>query len=338
MKKVGVGVASAWQGSNYHYGAADQSTLSLELTAEPRLKVGVAAADLGQGSNETICQIVSEAFNGFPIPQIDFIDPDTAVTPDGGATGASRFTEVAGSAALKASTKLISIIQVVASELLDTPPRDIRVEGEDIFGRSGSSLRLDEVVETAEAMDISLKVIASHQPPPTEALDERGQGYGVNQFAYATYIAEVEVDTDTGEVHVLKVSTFIDAGRIIRRTGAEMQVDGGLVMGLGNALTEEVVQTNGKVETDGFATYLIPSVLDTPTEVTYHFVDEPVSSNELGAKGMAELSMVPIIPAITNAIHDAVGVRITQLPASPERILVALTDLENQTASKVDDG
>ena len=150
MKRPGVGVASAWQGSNYHYGAVDNSTISLELTSEPRLRVGVAAADLGQGSNETICQIISDAFCGFPIYQIDFIDPDTAVTPDGGATGASRFTEVAGSAALKAAQKLISALQLVASEMLDTPPQDIRIEGIRAYGGDGSFLRLTEVVEAAK--------------------------------------------------------------------------------------------------------------------------------------------------------------------------------------------
>lgn len=337
MKRPGVGVASAWQGSNYHYGAVDNSTISLELTSEPRLRVGVAAADLGQGSNETICQIISDAFCGFPIYQIDFIDPDTAVTPDGGATGASRFTEVTGSAALKAAQKLISALQLVASEMLDTPPQDIRIEGIRAYGGDGSFLRLTEVVEAAKAMEISLKVITSHQPPPTEALDDKGQGYGVNQFAYATYIVEVEVDTDTGEVQVLKASTFIDAGKIIRPTGAEMQVDGGLAMGLGNTLIEEVIQIEGRVETDGFSTYLIPSVFDVPSEITYHFVDEPVSSNELGAKGMAEITVVPIIPAIINAIYNAIGVRLTQLPATPERILLALKDLENPSAQKRND-
>jgi CO/xanthine dehydrogenase Mo-binding subunit len=334
MKKLGIGIASAWQGSNYHYGAVDQATLSLELTDGPRLRVGVAAADLGQGSNETICQIVSNAFYGFPIQQIDFLDPDTTITPDGGPTGASRFTEVTGSAALKASQQLLSKIQLIAAEMLDTPPGDIRIEADLAHGQGDSQTTLAEVVKFAEMMGMSLRVTASHQPPPTEALDEKGQGYGVNQFSYATYVAEVEVDTDTGEVRVLKVSTFLDAGKIIRLDGAEMQVDGGLVMGLGHALTEDIIQTEGKVETDGFATYLIPSVYDVPAEISYDFVDEPVSSNELGAKGMAELTMVPIIPAIINAIYNAVGIRITQLPATPERILLALNDLEMDHATK----
>jgi CO/xanthine dehydrogenase Mo-binding subunit len=329
MKQRGIGVASGWQGSNYHYGAADQATLSLELTAESRLRIGVAAADLGQGSNETICEVVSDAFSGFPIHKIDFLDPDTAVTPDGGATGASRFTEVVGSAALKASQNLIYRIQMLASEILEAPPNDIRVKGEHVVSGDGSLIPLDEIVESAQTTEISLKVIASHQPPPTEPLDKFGQGYGVNQYAYATYIVEVEVDTDTGEVSVLKASTFIDAGRIIRPVGARMQVDGGLMMGLGNALTEELIQQEGKVQTHGYSTYLIPSVSDVPDEVYYHFVDEAVSSNELGAKGMAEIAMVPIIPAIVNAIYNAIGVRITKLPATPERILLALEETDS---------
>ncbi|MCK4794940.1 MAG: xanthine dehydrogenase family protein molybdopterin-binding subunit, partial [Desulfobacteraceae bacterium] len=298
------------------------------LTDDLRLKIKVAAADIGQGSNETICRIVSDAFGGFPLDQIDFIDPDTAVTPDGYATGASRFTEVVGNAALKAARKLIYMLKKVASEMLDSSPEDVVIKGHVICGSREASVSLSKVVETCKNMGLSLSAVDSHQPPPTEALDDKGQGYGVNQYAYATYIAEVEVDTDTGEVQVLRVSTFIDAGKMIRQKGAEMQVDGGTVMGLGHTLTEEFKQSDGQVETNSLANYLIPSIYDIPQEITYNFIDKPVPSNELGAKGMAEIVVVPIIPAITNAIYNAVGVRITELPATPERVLLGLQEME----------
>jgi CO/xanthine dehydrogenase Mo-binding subunit len=329
MKKRGIGFASAWQGLNYHFGAADQSTVQVEITEDLRLRIKVAAADIGQGSTETVCLIVSEVFGGFPLDQIDFVDPDTAVTPDGGATGASRFTEVLGSAALKAARLLTDTLGIVASEMLDSPLEEVVIHGHTFHGRGEKSISLLEVVEACKHMGLALSKTASHEPPPTEALDEKGQGYGVNQYAYATYIAEVEVDTDTGEVEVIRISTFIDAGNIIHPKGAEMQVDGGIVMGLGHALTEEFVQEKGRVETDDLATYLIPSVYDIPSEITYSFVGKPVPSNELGAKGMAELTMVPVIPAIINAIHDAVGIRVTELPATPESILLSMQAIED---------
>jgi len=171
--------------------------------------------------------------------------------------------------------------------------------------------------------------LAVFQAPLTEPLDDKGQGFGVNQFSYATYIAEVDVDTDTGEVNVLRISAFVDAGKIVRRIGAEMQVEGGIAMGLGHTLTEEFKQRQGWPETDGFTTYLIPTIQDVPLEITSDFVDEWAPMGELGAKGLAELVLVPVAPAITNAIYDAVGVRITELPATPERVLMALKSLED---------
>jgi CO/xanthine dehydrogenase Mo-binding subunit len=172
---------------------------------------------------------------------------------------------------------------------------------------------------------LTLEVRATYRGALTEPLDqETGQGFGVSQFSYATYIAEVEVDTDTGEVSVLRVDTFIDAGRVVRPKGAEMQVEGGVVMGLGHTLTEEFVQKEGLPQTEGLATYLIPTIADVPFDINCTFVDERAPIGELGAKGLAELTLVPIAPAIINAIYDAVGVRITRLPASPERVLLAI--------------
>lgn len=328
MKKSGIGIASAWQGSNYHFGVVDKSTVRVELARDLRLKIKTSAADIGQGSTEMVCLLASKVLGGFPIDKIDFFEPDTAVTPNSGSTGASRFTEVLGNATLKATRKLASSIKMVACEILDSCPEDIVLEGNSVHDSEGSSLNLYEIVEASNNMGISLSAVATHQPPPTEELDEMGQGYGINQFAYATYIAKVEVDTNTGEVQVLKVSTFIDGGKIIHQKGAEMQVDGGIVMGLGHALMEELKQRSGQVETNGLSTYLIPTVYDMPEEITYDFVNKPVPTNELGAKGLAEIVMVPIIPAITNAIFDAVGVRIKNLPATPERVLLGIQEKE----------
>ncbi len=328
MKKRGIGFASGWQGANYHFGHPDVSTVQLELTDELEYRVGVAAADLGEGIPETLAVIVSEALGGVPREQIIFVDPDTAVTPDGGSTGASRQTTMTGNATLVACKHLEQTLKTAASELIDTPPDQITLRNGRFCGPQGNSVGLSKVVAECRAIGLSLSTVGRFQAPPTEALDERGQGFGVNQYSYATYVAEVEVDTDTGEVQVLDVSAFIDAGKIIRPQGAEMQVEGGVAMGLGHTLTEEFKQREGWPLTDGLSTYLIPTTRDVPLEIHSHFVDEPAPMGELGSKGLAELVLVPIAPAITNAIYDAVGVRITQLPATPERVLLALLERE----------
>jgi len=324
MKKRGIGFASAWQGLNYHFGHPDVSTVSLEVTDDLRYRVGVAAADLGEGIPETLAVIISETLGGVPHEQIEFIDPDTAVTPDGGATGASRQTAITGNATLLAAQKLAGVLKTAASEMLDTPPDEVTIRHGMFYGRGQAVVSLAEVVEECRRLGLSLAVTGRFVAPPTEPLDERGQGYGVNDFSYATYVAEVEVDTETGEVEVLRLAAFVDAGKMVRRVGAEMQVEGGAAMALGFTLTEEFKQREGWPETDGFTTYLIPTIYDVPLEITSDFVDEWVPMGNLGAKGMAELVLVPVAPAVMNAIYNAVGVRITRLPATPERVLMAL--------------
>lgn len=324
MKKRGIGFASAWQGLNYHFGHPDVSTVSLELTADLRYRVGVAAADLGEGIPETLAVIISEVLGDVPPEQIEFVDPDTAVTHDGGATGASRQTAMTGNAMLLAAQKLAGVLKTAASEMLDTPPDEVIIRQGMFYGHGQAAVSLAEVIEECKQLGLSLAVTGRFVAPPTEPLDEHGQGYGVNDFSYATYVAEVEVDTETGEVEVLRLAAFVDAGKMVRRVGAEMQVEGGAAMALGFTLSEEFKQREGWPETDSFTTYLIPTVYDVPLEITSDFVDEWVPMGDLGAKGMAELVLVPVAPAVINAIYNAVGVRITQLPATPERVLMAL--------------
>ena len=328
MKKRGVGYASAWQGFNYHFGHPDISTVRLELTEQLRYRIGVAAADLGEGIPETLAVILSQELGGVPASQIEFLDPDTGVTPDGGATGASRQTALTGNATLNATKQLAKILKMAVSEILETQPDLVTIKDGSFYTPEGASIRLADVVEECKHIGLSLSVLGTFQAPPTEPSDENGQGFGVNQFSYATYEAEVEVDTDTGEVTVIHISAFVDAGKIVRRVGAEMQVEGGAAMGLGHTLTEEFKQRQGWPETDGFSTYLIPTIRDVPMDIVSDFVDESAPLGDLGAKGLAELVVVPIAPAITNAIFDAVGIRITQLPATPERVLLALKELE----------
>ena len=327
MKRRGIGFASAWQGSNYHFGHPDTATVRLELLPDLRYRVGIASADLGQGIPETLRGVVSQALGGVPADQIDVLDPDTGVTPDGGATGASRQTTLAGNATLMACEQLIHVLKLAASELLESPPDEVELREGHLYGRGGSAIDLATVTEECRRLDVPLSFTETFQAPPTEPLDEWGQGFGVNQFSYATYMAEVEVDTDTGEVAVLRVETFVDAGKIVRPQGARMQIEGGVVMGLGHALTEEFKQREGVPLTDGLTTYLIPTVADAPAEITSDFVDLPVPMGGLGAKGLAELALVPIAPAIVNAIYDAVGARLTRLPATPERVLDAMEDV-----------
>jgi xanthine dehydrogenase molybdenum-binding subunit len=138
-------------------------------------------------------------------------------------------------------------------------------------------------------------------------------------FSFAAQAAEVEVNTFTGEVRVLRVVTANDVGRAINPLGLQAQVEGGVMMGLGNALTEHFIVENGYIITDRLSRYRIPSIVHTP-EIISIVVEEPTKDGPYGAKGIGEIVSIPTIPAITNAIYNAVGVRIDRLPVDQEQI------------------
>jgi putative selenate reductase molybdopterin-binding subunit len=208
--------------------------------------------------------------------------------------------------------------------MMGVPSESIVLDGDIFRGPGGETVTWMGLVAQARALGIELSASGKFTAPPTTPVDDRGQGQPVNQYSYATHVAAVQVDTNTGEVEVLWVKTFNDAGRIINPIGAEGQVEGGVVMGLGYALTEAFLMEDGHMLNRGFTNYLIPTIMDTPTSIESRFVDQPVPFGELGTKGLAEISAVPIAAAIMNAIYDATGVRIRQLPATPDRVLNGL--------------
>jgi CO/xanthine dehydrogenase Mo-binding subunit len=144
-------------------------------------------------------------------------------------------------------------------------------------------------------------------------------------------VAEVEVDTVTGEVQVLGVWAAHDVGRAVNPQGVEGQIEGGVVQALGQGLMEDYKLDQGHTSTHGFAKYILPTALDVP-RVTSIIVEDPDPIGPLGVKGIGEPAMVPTIPAIMNAIYDAVGVRITALPATPEKVLMAIREKEKREA------
>jgi len=152
---------------------------------------------------------------------------------------------------------------------------------------------------------------------------ETGEATPWQSYVFGAQVAEVEVDDDTGEVQVLGVWAAHDVGRVINPQQVEGQIEGSVIMGLGHALMEEYVQVNGVTTTPGFAKYILPTALDIP-HVTSVLLTEPDPKTPLGVKGIGEPAITPTAAAIINAIYDAVGVRMTRLPATPERVMEAL--------------
>jgi CO/xanthine dehydrogenase Mo-binding subunit len=323
MKKRGIGFACSAQGVNYHFGHEDVSIVQLLVDNDNTLRIRTAASDLGQGLEAILINIASVSLNGFPPEKIRWEGSNTT-SPDAGSTGASRQTTLTGNALHQACEHLSSLIRSIAAEHFDCSPDSIEIHGENVLSND-EIIPLSEIFAQARDLGMSLEVTGSFKAPMTTPLSEDGTGFPINQFSYAAHVVELEVDTITGEVAVLSVKAFHDAGTILNPIGAAGQVEGACVMSMGFALFEEYILAEGKPVNIGFTNYLIPSLMDTP-DIQVNFLSYPASFGDLGVKGLAEAATPTIAPAIANAIFNAIGVRVTHLPATPDRVLSAIKE------------
>ena len=321
MRKRGIGFSCSFQASTIGFGHPDTSDTLLEITDANEFVIHSAASDLGQGLEATLIKIVSDAFGGLSGKKIRWQGAETG-EPDSGTTGASRQTTITGNALLEACLTLKAGLAGVAAEMLDFPPDQLDFQGKTVKG-GGRRIPLIDVLDQARRENLTLQASGRFSAPPTTPVDERGKGEPINQISYATHVAEVEVDTETGEVFVLKITAYHDSGRVLHQIGAEGQVEGGIAMGLGFALMEEFLQDRGQPVNIGFTNYPIPTSFDAP-EIEVHFINTEIALGKLGVKGLAEIPTATIAPAITNAIFDAVGARVTRIPATPERVYSAI--------------
>ncbi|HWQ83245.1 MAG TPA: molybdopterin cofactor-binding domain-containing protein, partial [Anaerolineales bacterium] len=313
------GFAVAYKNTGLGGGAPDKAGAEVELFHDGTLEVRTSSAELGQGLVTVLRMIVAEEFQLDPAA-VKVLVMDTDLTPDGGPTTASRQTYVTGNAARHAAQTLRSAMASALAEKYDLPPDQIRfVEG--LARVNGHSLPMGEVVQILK--DEGREPLARYEywAPETRPLGQGGDMHFA--FAFAAQAAEVEVNTHTGEVRVVRVIAANDVGRAINPLGLQGQVEGGIMMGIGNALTEHFIVEEGRVITDRLARYRIPSITMTPA-ITSIVVEHPVASGPYGAKGVGEIVSIPTTPAITNAIYNAVGVRVDSLPVDQEAILLAL--------------
>jgi len=309
------GFAAAYKNTGLGGGAPDKAGAEVELYPDGSLEVRTSSAELGQGLVTVLRMVVSEEFGQKP-EKVRVLVMDTDLTPDGGPTTASRQTYVTGNAARHAARTLRQVVATVLAEKYDQPPESIRFE-EGLARVNGHSIPLGDVVRDMLAEGRQPRVLYEYWAPATKPLGEGGDMHFA--FSFATQAAEVEVNTLTGEVRVLKIIAANDVGRAINPLGLQGQVEGGVMMGLGNALTEQFIVENGIPFTDRLARYRIPSIVQAP-EITSIVIEHPTADGPYGAKGVGEVVSIPTTPAITNAIYNAVGVRIDRLPVDQEEI------------------
>jgi CO/xanthine dehydrogenase Mo-binding subunit len=251
-----------------------------------RAVLRVGAADVGQGSHLAMRQIAAEAL-GLAPERIELIADDSAEAPNAGSASASRLTLMAGRA---------------------------------VHDAAREALRIWSEEEERPAI-----ATVQYRPPATTKLDPvTGEGVPNYCYGYVAQAVEVEVDTLTGQVQVLKIISVHDVGKAINRQQVEGQIEGCLAQALGYALLENYQMRGGRVLTPHFSTYLLPTVLDMPTEIVPVILELADPNGPYGARGMSEMALVPLAPAIASAIHDATGAWVTHQPMTPERVLAAI--------------
>jgi xanthine dehydrogenase molybdenum-binding subunit len=313
------GFAVGYKNTGLGGGAPDKAEAEVELYTNGSLQVRSSSAELGQGLVTVLQMIVAEEFNQ-PLDSVDVLVMDTALTPDGGPTTASRQTFVTGNAALHAARTLKQAIISSLAEKFDQSPETIRfVEGLALV--NGNSIPLGDVVAILRNEGLEPRTRYEYWAPETKPLGQGGDMHFA--YSYAAQAAEVEVNTHTGEVKVLRVIAATDVGKALNPLGLQGQVEGGVMMGLGNALIEHFIVEDGEVFTDRMARYRIPSIEVTP-EITSIIVEHPSPDGPYGAKGVGEIVSIPTTPAITNGIYNAVGVRVDKLPVDQEIIIKQL--------------
>lgn len=309
------GLAVAFKNTGLGGGAPDKAGAEVELYPDGVVEVRTSSAELGQGL-VTVLQLIAAEELGLKTKDVKVYLSDTDKTPDGGPTTASRQTYVTGNAVKGAATALRDAITSVLAEHFDIAPDKIKyIEGLAQVGEQ--NVTFGEIAHLMQHEGKSLIASYEYWAPKTMPLGEGGDMHFV--YSYAAQAAEVEVNSITGEVKVLHVISANDVGTAINPLGLKGQVEGGVVMGLGNALTERFIVKDGYVITDRLAKYRIPSIAVTP-EITSIIVEHPAGEGPFGAKGVGEVVSIPTTPAITNAIYNAVGIRVRSLPVDQELI------------------
>jgi CO/xanthine dehydrogenase Mo-binding subunit len=319
----GVGMAIGWYKTGL--GAyANGYGVNLYLLEDGSVILSQGLVEMGQGLYTVLAQMAAESLGVLP-EDVRVTDPDTNKAPESGPTVASRSTTVAGMAILAAAKQIRGSLFQSASEILAVPAERLDAKNRVIYDREDPG-RCVEVKEAAlRSWRTGRRMMGQGWwNPPVPSFDlETGQGSPNFVYSYSAQMAEVEVDLKTGEVKVLQMVSAYDVGKAINPTTLEGQVEGGIAMGLGYALMEEIILEEGMIQNLTLQNYLIPTALDMPDMVPL-YVEHPNRYGPYGAKGIAEMANIPVAAAITNAVANAIGARINDLPAKPERVYLTL--------------
>ncbi|NWF93251.1 MAG: xanthine dehydrogenase family protein [Syntrophaceae bacterium] len=322
-KRRGVGMAIGWYRTSIGT-FSDGCGANVYVHEDGSVILHTGITEMGQGSHTVLAQIAAEEL-GVRIEDVRIVVPDTDIVPEAGPTVGSRSTTLMGNAIIMASQAVKASILEAASEILGVPAERLVARNRLIFDRDDQTRGVEFKEAARRALATGKRMMGQGWwAPPRPSFDvETGQGYPYFVYTYNTQMAEVEVDTKTGHVEVIKVVACFDIGRAINPILVEGQIEGGIMMGLGYAMMEEVLLKEGKVQNLNFQDYMIPTAMDAP-EIVPMILEDPNRYGPFGAKGIGEMPNIPTAPAIINAVANAVGVRIRDLPAHSEKVFHAM--------------
>lgn len=327
--RKGLGVASLGYGIGYT-GRRNPSRARVELSSDGELLVFCGTPDIGTGSDTVMAQIAAETM-GVNMGRVRVTTGDSVKTSDSGPTSASRTTYFSGNAVRLATELFREKFLALAAVAFDAQKNELRLQDDQLLVNN-RSFPFDEACRKIGAVANELTADGVCDPECELDLETiRGDVYPT--YAFATQMAEVDVDTETGQVRVPRYWAAHDAGRIINPVAAEGQVEGGIVMGLGMALWEKVVRKGGYIQNPSYRDYLLPGSKDVPELIKTIFVQNEETSGPYGAKGVAEPSIIPVPAAVAAGIREAVGVIPNKLPMEAEAVRTLLEDRQYREVS-----
>ena len=308
-----------------HWTGEPHAVVSLRLDFDGAVTALTGASDIGQGSSTLITQLVAEVL-GLGFDRIRVVANDSAVTPKDNGSYSSRVSFMVGNAAIAAAQNLKKVLVEAAARRLEVNPADIECLGE-TYRVSGTDRTLAYASAVAAALEdsgtISIKGTYS-TPPETQGGKFRGAAVGSSAaFSYGAQVAEVSVDEETGMIRVERIWVAHDCGFAINPLAVEGQVQGSVWMGMGQALSEETQYHEGRPLRANLLDYRVPTIVESPP-IEVRIVESRDPGGPFGAKEAGEGSLSGFLAAVTNAVYDAVGIRLAELPASPDRVVEAL--------------
>lgn len=324
--KRGIGMASLLHvGGGAKIYRSDGCGTILKIDDYGHVTVLTGSSEIGQGSETVIAQFVAEEL-GLPIAAITVINNDSEVTPWDVGVHASRTTFIAGNSAQRAARKARRKLLRAASETLGVPARDLDLRQSQVCRADTGEvlMNLGKLIRSLHfAQKSDVVMTTEYYEPPSVMQDEEFKGDVSATYAFGTHAVELEVDTETGVIRLLRVTAAHDVGRVINRLGIEGQIQGGVVMGMGYTLSEHLLVENGKIRNPCFRDYKLITAPEIP-EIDMSFIESMDPEGPSGAKGVGEAPAICIPAAIANAVYNATGKRFYELPLTPERVLRAL--------------